>query len=44
VQEQPALFKFSGPNTLNFTHNAEIPDDKLDFIEAVLAKLRLNAA
>jgi transcription-repair coupling factor (superfamily II helicase) len=43
VQEQPQLFKFSGPSQLNFTHNAEVPDDKLDFIEALLARLRLNA-
>ncbi|MBL6803904.1 MAG: transcription-repair coupling factor [Pseudomonadales bacterium] len=42
VQQQPQLFKFSGPNQLNFTHNAEMPDDKLDFIDAVLARLRLD--
>jgi len=28
---------------LNFTHNAEQPDDKLDFIDAVLARLRIDA-
>ena len=43
VQQQPQLFKFSGPNQLNFTHNAEQPDDKLDFIDAVLARLRIDA-
>ncbi|MDO7656906.1 MAG: transcription-repair coupling factor, partial [OM182 bacterium] len=43
VQQQPQLFKFSGPNQLNFTHNAELPDDKLDFIDAVLARLRIDA-
>lgn len=41
IQEQPQTYKLSAANQLQFTHNCDDADDKLDFISELLDKFKL---
>jgi transcription-repair coupling factor (superfamily II helicase) len=42
IQTDSKTYKLSGANQLTFNHDCEDPEDKLAFINQVLAKLKLN--
>ena len=41
VQQQPKVYKLTGPAQLQFTHNAEGADQRIDFVQQLLGLLRL---
>ena len=43
VQRQPRLYKLSGPNQLQFSHNAAAGDQRIAFINTMLDQLTMSA-
>src|SRR5690606_32832584 len=43
VQRQPRLYKLSGPNQLQFSHNAASGDQRIAFIHTMLDQLTMSA-
>ncbi|MBT5743133.1 MAG: transcription-repair coupling factor [Gammaproteobacteria bacterium] len=41
IQDDPQSYKLGGASNLQFTHDCENPDEKLDFISELLDKLKL---
>lgn len=42
VQQQPKLYKLSGPTQLQFTHNAAEADKRIEFIHNLLGQIKLT--
>ncbi len=42
VQQQPKVYKLTGPAQLQFTHNAQGADQRIDFVQQVLGLLKLT--
>jgi transcription-repair coupling factor (superfamily II helicase) len=43
VQQQPRLYKLTGPAQLQFTHNAAAGDKRIEFINSMLGQLKMTA-
>ncbi|MES3008131.1 MAG: transcription-repair coupling factor [Pseudomonadota bacterium] len=44
VQQQPRLYKLTGPAQLQFTHNAAAGDKRIEFINSMLGQLKMSAS